>query len=473
MMPRFFFISATLALVGLGAYAAEADQLAVVCDPVPALTETTSAEDAARESAYCAIDLSRDDVAICPKTWSTSPGAVIYDLAGTEWQGRVAAFEQSHCGPGGNARDLAAGELAIFKNTLNGRETSGTFSPAASLYYHFSRLLQTRVQVPVAARVAFDLPAYQQRVIQPGVVFSDSPRRKMLHAGWQEMAMAAEDPAAYSHKRELFSSDLGQLWGVLLMSEGRRYGPELNGTRASGWGDGQNLDFQKTAPFIALRTDLPLKQAIQQGIVEARADAAMASSLPVDTSPAQVASWMHDITEIVILDYILKQQDRIGNVDYLDRWHWLEAGQLRHSAAKPTDKDAIQLKVSVLNDNDAGVRSGYANYAKRTDMLAGWRHMSPDLYQRVQSLATEFAKDGALAEAVRSNYRLSRREAQGIVTRTVELAAALKQSCEAGDLRFDLTDTALIDPAAAVPEAPGCSKNAMPVQAVSERINAE
>ena len=319
MVPRFSFILLMLGVFGGSAWTADAAQLTIMCDPVPALFEPASATDVAREADYCAIDLSGDDVAICPKTWSTSPGAVIYDLGGTEWQGRVAAFENSHCAPGGKARELAAGELAVFKNSLNGRESSGTFSPSALLYYHFSRLLQTRVHVPVATRVAFDLPAYQQRVVEPGVAFSDSARRKMLHAGWLEMAKAAKEPAVYSNKRELFSGDARQLWGVLLLSDGHRYGPEFNGTRASGWGDGQNRDFQRTAPFIALRTDLPLKQAIEHGIREARADAAMAKALPATLTGAQVASWMHDLTEIVILDYILKQQDRIGKVDNLYR----------------------------------------------------------------------------------------------------------------------------------------------------------
>ena len=471
MIPRFSFFLVMLGVFGGSTLAAAAEQLSVICDPAPALLEPVAAADNAREADYCAIDLSGDDVAICPKTWSTSPGAVIYDLGGTEWQGRVAAFENSHCAPGGNARELAAAELAVFKNSLNGRETSGTFSPSALLYYHFSRLLQTQVHVPVAARVAFDLPAYQQRVIKPGVAFSDSARRKMLHAGWLEMAKAANEPAAYSHKRELFSGDYKQLWGVLLLSEGRRYGPEFNGTRASGWGDGQNRDFQRTAPFIALRTDLPLKQAIEQGIREARADATMAKALPATIAGAQVASWMHDLTEIVILDYILKQQDRIGNVDYLHRWCWLEDGELQQGVSAPAGKGAVKLKVSVLNDNDAGVRSGYANYAKRTDMLSGWRHMSPDLYQRLQGLAVDFKQDGPIAQSVRANYRLSSREAEGIIARGIEAAGILTKACAAGQLRFDLTPAAVIDPAAAVPQDVACSGSSS--QAVSASIKAE
>ena len=381
------------------------ESLTMECEQLPPLEGVLSAADLAEQAAYCAIDLSADDIAICPKTWSTSPGAVIYAVTDTQWQGRTAEFERVACAPGGHAREFATAQLAVFKNSLNGRETSGTFSPSPLLYYHFSRLLQTKLHVPVAVRVEFPLAAYGPSIIEPGLTFTDSSRRKMLHAGWQEMHAAAAAPAEYSHRRELFTADNQRLWGVLLRQNGKRYGPEVNGTRVSGWGDGQNLDFQRTAAFLALRTDLPLSEAIHLGVKESRKDEAMAAKLPAQVATVQVARWMEEVTELVILDYLLKQQDRIGNIDYLWRWHWVEEGQIKMSATQPEDKDAVRLRVTVLNDNDAGVRSGYANYAARTNMLQKWHHMNYDLYQRVQRLAQDFGASGPIATAVRDRYR--------------------------------------------------------------------
>jgi hypothetical protein len=48
----------------------------------------------------------------------------------------------------------------------------------------------------------------------------------------------------------------------MLRSTGNRYNSEFNGTRASGWGEGQNYDFQATAPFLALRSQKPLAEAV-------------------------------------------------------------------------------------------------------------------------------------------------------------------------------------------------------------------
>jgi hypothetical protein len=432
-------------------------QLPSRCEALPTPGRATLPEDAAAEQAFCAIDVNSASIAVCPKTWSTSPGAPVYSLSGTEWEGNAAQFEAQFCGVGGHARDRAHSELAIFKNSLNGRKTSGTFAPAALLYYHFSRVLETQVQVPVAVRVEFPVAAYRARVVKPGLAYSDTGHLGMLHEGWLEMDRALADPAAYSHRREIFAADGQWLWGVFLLEEGRRYGPEVNGTRASGWGDGQNRDFQQTAPFLALRKDLPLAQAIAAGIEQARRDEGMAAELPAETPPPQVARWMRDITEIVILDYMLRQQDRIGNVDYVWRWHWLEDGELQLAAARPAGSNALRLRLSVLNDNDAGVRASYANYATRTDMLADWHHMDAGLYRRVQALAADFEGSGPVAQALRRNYRISTREAEGIIERGIELAARLRQRCAAGALRFDLSPQGMLSPDAAKEEAVACA----------------
>ncbi|WP_205743118.1 hypothetical protein [Halioglobus maricola] len=445
-----------ICLQSIGLQAEAESALEMKCIKTAPLVEALAPGDSAEEDAFCGIDFTNTSTAICPKTWSTSPGALIYDLTTTAWEGRKSDYEKAICQVGGHARDEARRELAIFKNSMNGRETSGTFAPASLLYYHMSRLLQTRIQVPVAVMAQFPVSAYRQRVVGPGLNYSDSKRLTMLHAGWQEMDKALSNPPAYSHSREIISTDGESLWGVLLLESGHRYGPEVNGTRKSGWGDGQNRDFQQTAPFLALRTDLPLSQAIVSGLKQARADTAMAKALPETISPAQVAWWMHEITEIVILDTILRQQDRIGNIDYQWRWLWTEGKALHQSPSKPDASTATKLQVSVLNDNDAGVRSSYANYARRTGMLDSWHHMDPGLYRRITSLAADFEQSGPIAQAVRQNYRLSAGEASGIVQRGIEVGTQLRERCLAGALRFDLSVSSVLQPQAAIEETTDC-----------------
>ena len=420
----------------------------VDCKTLPPLPGTPDQPSRLRASAsFCAIDFDSDNTAICPKNWSTSAAALVYDLTGTEWQGRRAEFEREVCPRGTHARDAARGELAVFKHSMNFRDTSGTYAPAILLYDHLSRWLDATVRVPATAELRFDSDWYGRRVVEPGLALaSQHASRKMLLAAWQPLARALADPGGRDGV-EFMLNDGGTLWGAALLFTGRRYGPEINGTRASGWGSGQNYDFQHTAPFFALRSDKELSGAIREGIYSARSDPEMAQSLPADINPVQIGWWMLELLDIVVLDFLLGQQDRIGNIDYQWRWVWLEDSEPRSvpaaSDTPPTD-NALRLRTTWLNDNDAGIRSAYANYARRTGMITGLRHFNPDLYRRLKTLAADMAAQGPIYRAIAENYHLTGRELEAIVSRVAELDQTITADCQAGKYRFDLVPSVIL-----------------------------
>ena len=395
--------------------------------------------------AFCSVDFTSNNTAICAKTWSTSAAALVYDLAGTGWENRRAAFEQEVCPQGTHAIDKASRELAVFKHSMNFRDTSGTYAPAILLYDHLSRWLGTTVQVPAAAEYRFAPEWYGKRVVAPGLsLASQHPSRKMLLAAWQHLEDALQGGDA---GREFLDPDTGQVWGAALLFTGRRYGPEINGTRESGWGKGQNYDFQHTAPFLALRHPGDLATATAAGIDEARTDPAMAEALAADTGTTQVAWWMLEVLDIVVLDYILGQQDRIGNIDYQWRWLWLEDNALRSATAHsetPPAPGAVRLRTTWLNDNDAGIRSGYANYARSTGMLGDLRHFNPVLYERLGVLAEDMVAKGPVYQAIAGNYHLSSREVAAIANRVGEVHQIITADCKAGNYRFDLLPAAIL-----------------------------
>jgi hypothetical protein len=413
-----------------------------------------------RREALCAIDFASADTAVCPKNWSTSAAALVYALAGTPWSGRRAAFEAEICHRGTHAIDASAGELAVFKHSMNDRATSATYAPSVLLYDHLARWLGLRVRVPVAVEHRFPIAWYRQRVVAPGLALvREHASRKMLLAAWTRLDEILQAPRTDPEAAEVLLPDREQLWGASLLFTGRRYGPEVNGTRASGWGAGQNHDFQHTAPFIALRTPGDLDQAARRAIAEARKDPQMAEALPADIEPGQVKWWAAEVLEIVVLDYLLRQQDRVGNIDYEWRWLWLEGGEVRSLPAgkgPAPRQDARRLRVTWLNDNDAGIRGGYVNYAEKTGMLEGLRHFDPVLYGRLKTLAADFSAQGPLYRAVASGYRLRSREVAGIAKRVAALDALITASCQAGHYRFDLTPADLLGAAAGEPETLSC-----------------
>jgi hypothetical protein len=398
------------------------------------------------EAAYCAIDLYAADVAVCPKTWSTSPGMIVYDISEGPYAGDRHGFERTACAEGKAAKDLAADDIAKFKPTVNARGTSGTFSASSLLYYHVSRYFEADVGVPVAVWRSMDRAAHLSEVARPGLALSGhSHSSGMNHAGWQVLVDADENPDSYSPTDDLFTADRSAIYGVLLSSPGSRYGSEVNGTRKSGWGAGQNRDFQETAPFLALRSPKPLAEAVAEGVAQALRDPQIKRDMGADVDPRQVAFWMADVANIALLDFIFSQQDRIGNIDYRLYWMWVEDGKLHdkraehHGKAEPAPSpDAIRVKRTRLNDNDAGGRVQYANFAKSTQMLEKLRHFPAKTYEKLMALHADLQSGGDLHAYLRDSFGLSDREFAQIVNNTALAVGILSESCARGELTFDL-----------------------------------
>ena len=288
----------------------------------------------------------------------------------------------------------------------------------------------------------------------------------MNHAGWKILEKAQKNPASYRPTDELFTADRKQVYGVLLEPHGDRYGPEVNGTRRSGWGAGQNRDFQETPPFLALRSPLPLQEAIDAGIQKASADTTLRQAMRSGIPPEQMVFWMKELSEITLLDYIFSQQDRVGNIDYLSYWYWVDDGAVSRMPASGTHlpdelagQHAIRIQRTRLNDNDAGGKVPYANFTKKTGMLEKIRHYSADTYQRLQQLAADFEAGGELHDYVRDSFGLSSPQFEQVLKNTRLAAGILRDSCRAGKLRFDLDPTAFLLTGKVEEQQPDCDQS--------------
>ena len=417
-----------------------------------------SKRDLDEEQTYCTLDFA--ELALCPKLWSTSPGTILFEID----DGDFAGFERENCSDGHHAQAVARSQPATFKISVNDRDTSATYAPASWVYYHLSRYFQTNVRVPVAVYRSTDAQAHNRRVTKPALaIVANRHGLGMLRAGWRFLDAVETGQASGSARAGALTDEGRQVFGVLLSSTGDRYGAEVNGTRESGWGAGQNLDFQQTAPFLALRNEKPVVEAAQASIREARMNPRMAKELRADTPVEQVVFWMQDVLEITLLDFILGQQDRIGNIDYNWFWYWVEDGQLQSRPAQGKDVPAdlagftpLRLRQSAINDNDAGVRTGYADFAAKTHMLEGLRHYHAGLYQRLGRLAADFAAKGPAFQWLTASAGLSSKEADTIANRVQQAFALLQADCQNGALKLDLEPAQLL-------MAPGLTESDMGV----------
>lgn len=409
---------------------------------------TFTAKDAKSESKLCTYDIYRNEIAACPKTWSTSAGTMLYSAA--EAGLSQAEYEaQAICGQkSGHTK-----KLGKFKTTMNQSGTSGTFAQSSMMYYQFSRYFNTIVQVPVAVYRSFDRKVHYERISSKAKGLS-----AMNRAAWDILKAAAKDPAKYSPARELVTPDL-QFYGALLDDGGgERYGTEVNGIR-SAWGDAQNNDFQKTPGFAALRSEKDFAAAVAEGLAVATKNAKIKADMgTIAATPVQIGLWMRELTEITLLDFIFSQQDRVGNIDFDWFWVYSEAGTVKAQKEKRAEfKDLARRKMkainppeeiagfnpvlvqkSVINDNDAGGRPQYANFTKRTQMLQKIRHFDAGVYQRLIALKSDFAAQGPLYQHLAGTYYLTEKQVAQVVANATEAASILQATCRAGKLRFNL-----------------------------------
>jgi hypothetical protein len=172
---------------------------------------------------------------------------------------------------------------------------------------------------------------------------------------------------------------------------------------------------------------------------------------------------MQDLTEIVLLDYIFSQQDRIGNIDYVPYWHWAEGGNVKRAqadgASPPSsiaDHKPLLIKRTWLNDNDAGGKRKYANFTRKTGMLAKIRHYNPETYRRLTALDKDFKAQGRLYAYLRDTFGLTGAQLRQAVNNTHEAADILRGTCQAGRLRFDLDPDGFFTTGKAEPRKVDC-----------------
>jgi hypothetical protein len=420
-------------------------------------------KDQIEERELCAINFYDNSIALCPKIWSTSPGTIIYDYKGVANSTEEA--EATLC-----SQKTTMDSIAKFKQSMNQSDTSGTFSASSILYYHISRVLSATISVPPAVYRSMDKDAHYERVSTKA---NPSSTAKMNLAGWSWLQRGELNPNEYNPTSDLFTDSKRQIYGSIANDRGSRYGVEINGTRKSGWGKGQNFDFQKTPAFLALKSNLDLESAIAEGYNEAMLDPLMqnafASGVP---SKAQIVLWMNEVSEIAILDYIFSQQDRIGNIDF--QWNWVYLDEKGNVQAKKVsdkkykeltranmnlipvpkelkDKNPMLIQKTFIGDNDAGGLWNYANFAKSTGMLDGidgvtppLAHLNKDTYQGLLKLARDFKEKGENYKILQNEVKLigyndlGDKRFRQLIGNTILAANLLEKNCKENILKLDL-----------------------------------
>jgi hypothetical protein len=356
----------------------------------------------------------KTDVAICPKIESTNPGTDVQDLLPGKTREET---EAQICKE--TTRDTK--KLAKFKESI-----TCSYTPAIVGYYHVSRALGGTGDVkPVVVRT-MDAQEHKKITAEALQILGGQADNSFPKISWLQYKSVEADPANSRFKDSVFTTDLKQIYGGLQQNpRGENKYSELNRRGA---------DPNPASFFVA--------SAGFQHVADGRA---LADIAPRAIASAQTIVQMKDITELLVMDYLMSQQDRFGNIHEIDYFYFPKDGggvdKVKksdvddHTVAMPAG--AVPVKKMLLKDNDCGGPQK-TNFVKNLGLADKMRHMSPHTYAHLRWLAANFGPNMDIPKFFANEVLFSQVDLDMLRKNLGDLSTKLHDACKAGHLLLDL-----------------------------------
>ncbi len=373
-----------------------------------------SSRDAKVESKLCGLG-TVSPAAICPKMTSTNPGVEFYSIPeGMD----PATVEAKSCDIEGVKK------IAKYKGS-----TSCSYTPSLLAYYHFSRILGNVAQVPVSVVRTLDVRRHLSVAQKGAKVLRGNERMTLLYQNWEFLSKQLSNPVRSARRDAMFTDDLKQSYGALQenpkheekYSEMFFPGRDESYTRADA--------FRDRSPIYKLLSDRrPLRNLVGNSW---------------DLRNAQTLLQMKDVSEMILLDTMLNQQDRFGNIHYTKNYYYLDSSQggtrilNKHEMdeAEIRSSGALVLKTMMLKDNDCGIIK--PNMAKKAGLLQRISHLSPETYRRLLALNRDLQSPEA-REFFLKETLMTPNDFHEVKENVMSVASALQGACRQGRLLLDL-----------------------------------
>ncbi|AZZ36529.1 hypothetical protein CIK05_06910 [Bdellovibrio sp. qaytius] len=398
-----------------------------------------SKKDLGREQELCSMNISAS-AAVCGKVESTNPALEFFEIA----EGWTAAqMEAKNCfiqKPGGAKDDNAFKKLAKYKLS-----TSCSYTPSLLAYYHVSRFLGNINQVPPAVLRTVDASIHRSIGTKALVTISD--KSSLIAQTWTGLLSILTKGSAHSKATNVFTDDYKYSFGALQYNPTKeeRYSEMLNG------GTDQ---LTRTANFKA-------KNSTYINLTKVGSLASLGLSGWSEKNAQEVLK-MQNVADMILLDTMLSQQDRLGNLHYtmepymlvtqngktkVDKLDSLSKKDLASGQKYPAG--TIMLKKMMMKDNDCGVAK--ENHIKNGKLLEGLRHFNPETFEKLIKLMKLI--DTAEGKAYFKKETAMSATDIDLFEDNVEYSLkVLVNACKAGQLTLDLD----LDSAFAGQAVPDC-----------------
>lgn len=374
------------------------------------------------EATLCGIDFYAHSL-VCPKQNSTNPGILVGEMI--DGMSKDDA-EKRYCkGPN---KDFFGTE-AKFKQSI-----SCSYTPSVLAYYQFSRMFDEAGSVPVAVIRTMDKAEHSKQTDR-ALSYDLSG---IIKQTWS--SFASEHKKGTNNK--IFDETRQFVYGALTENPKR----EEQYVDVSGRGsyDTRYQRFLKQKPFL--------------NVASSKTVAEIAGATTFEKA-AQTIVQMKDVSDMILMDTLFSQDDRIGNIHYKFVWYIIDdKGKVdtkssktklgRNGPVTPAKEieeygsKGLLLKQMILKDNDCGVDvTKRSNMMRTIGALEKVRHMSAKTYKRFMSFA-QIAKHPDTESWMKRELLFTEADLKGgsrsFQANLDRAVSVLKRNCETGFLKLDL-----------------------------------
>lgn len=316
--------------------------------------------------------------------------------------------------------------LAKYKSSV-----SCSYTPSIISYYQISQMFGGVLKVPAATIRTVDFNTHKEiRQEALEMLKQLGLSEKLIGKTWRDSwGLAYKNPNSQRGQR-VFTGDQKQIYGALVSNpRGEEKYKEIYGNRSS---------YDKR--FEVMVSQRPYK------LVTNPESLTRLVGTSTEQEGLQALVQMRDVSDMLVLDYILGQRDRPGNIHYYEMlyysndgvtWDKMKLANADKEGAHQSAKYQIPIKEMVLKDNDCGVVKG--NMAREHGLLNGLRHMSPNTYRQVLQLAQAWETDSAnVNDYVSREWLFTVSDIKSVKKDLLDLRDQLYRTCKSGELSLDL-----------------------------------
>jgi hypothetical protein len=347
-------------------------------------------------------------VGLCPKDNSTSAAVELFAVpddtpkSGPETPAFCATIRKS------------SKKVAKFKQTDNKFTTTST--AAIIGYYHVSRALGDICEIEPAVLRTMDIEQHK-RVVK---IAADLGIHGTVRKSWDLFSQYYVNPRGSSVARILFTNDFRQIYGALEKNargeehyaEWLRAGANLSSTRA----------FQNMADSRSVQAILG-----SRGFTQANVQALVA---------------MRDMSEMILIDYLMAQSDRLtgGNISDYATIYYQDQGRItstRKVTEIPAGAASVTVKKLTIVDTDAGLLN--QNVFEQKGYLSRIFHMHPKTFARLVDFAQRWKSDPSVKAFFHQECTFSNSQIARFERYLLSAATILQSRKDRGQLRLDLS----------------------------------